>query len=110
MRRFAFYQDRWVPHPARLRVMLLLVPITFTIRGRCYACDGAAVGIRDRRPEGGDVEKACARHADPRLTARHVCMYCGAAVRQGSLTVDGDHAHRACHVDACRDYPRRQPY
>jgi hypothetical protein len=32
---------------------------------RCYACDGAPVGVRDRRPEGGRVELACTRHAEP---------------------------------------------
>lgn len=31
----------------------------------CYACDAAPVGTRDRRPEGGGIEAACARHADP---------------------------------------------
>lgn len=31
---------------------------------RCYACDARAVGTRDRRPEGGQLERACARHAD----------------------------------------------
>jgi hypothetical protein len=34
---------------------------------RCYACEGAVVGKRDRRPEGGELEHACARHADPRV-------------------------------------------
>lgn len=31
---------------------------------RCYACDARASGTRDRRPEGGKLEQACARHAD----------------------------------------------
>lgn len=31
----------------------------------CYACDAVPVGTRDRRPEGGGIEAACARHADP---------------------------------------------
>lgn len=31
----------------------------------CYACNAEACGIRDRRPEGGTVEAACALHADP---------------------------------------------
>jgi hypothetical protein len=31
---------------------------------RCYACDGIAVGVRDRRPEGGAAEPACTRHAE----------------------------------------------
>lgn len=36
---------------------------------RCYACDGAVTGLRDRRPEGGKLEPACPRHADPTLPA-----------------------------------------
>lgn len=35
----------------------------------CYACEGARVGFRDRRPEGGRLEHACERHADPRVDA-----------------------------------------
>lgn len=34
---------------------------------RCYGCDSAGAGLRDRRPEGGDLEMACDRHRDPRL-------------------------------------------
>jgi hypothetical protein len=45
------------------------------IGGKCYACDAAAVGARDCRPEGGDVEPACARHAERRPVIV-VCMYC----------------------------------
>lgn len=37
--------------------------------GGCYACDGAAIGFRDRRPEGGRLEHACERHADPNVYA-----------------------------------------
>lgn len=37
---------------------------------RCYACDARAVGTRDRRLEGGRVERACARHADTTDGAR----------------------------------------
>lgn len=33
-------------------------------RPRCYACDEFAVGARDRRPEGGKLELACARHCE----------------------------------------------
>jgi hypothetical protein len=78
--------------------------------GRCYACDAKATGLRDRRPEGGELETACARHADPRLVAVLACMYCNEPTRKGSIVVDGDHAHKVCHVDACRDYPRRGPH
>lgn len=31
----------------------------------CCACDARAVGFRDRRAEGGNVELACERHAEP---------------------------------------------
>jgi len=34
---------------------------------KCYACDEPAVGLRDRRPEGGRLEIGCLRHADPYL-------------------------------------------
>lgn len=34
---------------------------------KCYACDATAVGLRDRRPEGGKVERACVRHTDPTI-------------------------------------------
>lgn len=37
-------------------------------RTTCYACDAEASGIRDRRPEGGIIEVACARHADPTIS------------------------------------------
>lgn len=40
-------------------------PAENPVRGKCYACDADAVGLRDRRPEGHAMEKACARHADP---------------------------------------------
>lgn len=33
-------------------------------RSSCYACEAPAVGVRDRRPEGGKVELACTRHAE----------------------------------------------
>lgn len=39
------------------------VPDTTAPDGRCYA-DARAIGARDRRPEGGKVEQACARHAE----------------------------------------------
>jgi len=78
------------------------VDVSRELPGRCYACDANAVGIRDRRPEGGDVEAACARHADPRLVARQVCMYCRGPFRRGGVVVDGDLAHANCHRDACR--------
>ncbi len=33
----------------------------------CYACDANAIGVRDQRPEGGDVVPACGRHAEVTL-------------------------------------------
>lgn len=71
---------------------------------KCYACDDAPVqgGVRDRRPDGGDVEPACARHADPTIRRVDACIYCNGAVRTGSLVVDGDNAHRNCHAAASR--------
>lgn len=41
-----------------------LASIISAIADRCYACDARAIGTRDRRPEGGQLERACARHAD----------------------------------------------
>ena len=35
---------------------------------QCYACGAEASGIRDRRPEGGRIEAACGRHADPTVS------------------------------------------
>jgi hypothetical protein len=71
------------------------------IRGRCYACDAAAVGLRDRRPEGGDLEKACARHAE--AVAQAICQFCDGVVRPGSIDLDGHWAHARCHNLACDD-------
>lgn len=47
---------------ARLRAMT----VGFEPVDRCYACDAPAVGFRDRRPEGGQLERACVRHAEAR--------------------------------------------
>lgn len=68
--------------------------------GGCYACDARAVGFRDLRPEGGALEPACKRHADPRIKTFDACMYCDGAVRKGALVVDGDFAHKQCHAAA----------
>jgi hypothetical protein len=69
--------------------------------GKCYACGLEATGLRDRRPEGGEVEPACLRHAEPRLVPILVCIYCGDPTRKGSLVVDGEQAHAKCHREAC---------
>ncbi len=68
--------------------------------GGCYACGAKAVGLRDRRPEGGEVEPACARHAEPRLVPVLVCIYCGEPTRKRAISVDGEGAHARCHREA----------
>lgn len=75
----------------------------------CYACGAKASGLRDRRPEGGEVEPACPRHAEPRLIPKLVCALCSEPVRKGSLVIDGEHHHKVCFEDSSRDYPKRQP-
>lgn len=67
----------------------------------CYACQAKVAGLRDRRPEGGDLECACARHADPTIKVTWVCMYCNEPTRKGSVVVDGQPAHAKCHREAC---------
>lgn len=67
----------------------------------CYACDASPVGLRDLRPEGKDLEVACARHADPSIRIFQACIYCTTPVRRGSLCVDGNFAHAACHAEVC---------
>lgn len=66
---------------------------------RCYACDATACGVRDRRPEGGMVEAACARHADARIRAQAGCLACSGP--RPSLVIDGEFWHKACHTEAC---------
>lgn len=68
--------------------------------GPCYACDARSVGLRDLRPEGGDLEVACRRHADPSIETYAACMYCDGPVRAGSLEIDGNFAHAKCHREA----------
>lgn len=64
----------------------------------CYACDcQTVVGLRDRRPEGGSLETGCERHADPTIATYAACIYCDAPVRKGSVSVDGNFAHKRCH-------------
>ncbi|HTQ41883.1 MAG TPA: hypothetical protein VMI75_03930 [Polyangiaceae bacterium] len=70
--------------------------------GRCYACGAAAVGLRDRRPEGGDLEAACRRHADPTIPTYEACIFCDAPVRAGSLVIDGEFAHKKCLKEESR--------
>ena len=80
--------------------------------GRCYACGAKAAGYRDRRPEGGDLEKACSRHRDPKIKTFEACMHCSGPVRKGSVSIDDDFAHKSCHKEASGDYgtePMRRP-
>jgi hypothetical protein len=69
---------------------------------RCYACDACVAGYRDRRPEGGRLELACARHADPAIVTFNACSYCDGPVRKGSIVIDGVFAHAACERAGCR--------
>ena len=64
---------------------------------RCYACDGKACGVRDRRPEGGLIEAACKRHADPSIPSYVACMFCSGP--RPTLLVDGSFAHKGCHTE-----------
>lgn len=70
--------------------------------GTCYACQATAVGFRDRRPEGGSLEPACGRHADPTVASFDACVYCDGPVRAGSLVIDSEFAHKGCHEGACQ--------
>lgn len=67
--------------------------------GHCYACSSRAVGFRDMRPEGRDIEPACSRHADPAIRVYHACQYCDGSIRKGSLDLDGLFAHAKCHAE-----------
>lgn len=63
--------------------------------GRCYACDAAAVGYRDRDVEGGDRrETACARHADPTIRVFEACVFCSGP--RPTRDIDGQLAHLGC--------------
>jgi hypothetical protein len=64
----------------------------------CYACDDTVIiGFRDRRPEGGMLELACKRHADPTIEIFHACQFCDGPVGDGSLDIDGTFAHKKCY-------------
>lgn len=51
--------------------------------------------------EGGELEAACARHADPTVAHFDACCLCGGHVRTGSIVVDGEFVHRVCYTEAC---------
>lgn len=67
---------------------------------RCYACDDEVHGIRDRRPEGLQIEAACKRHADPTIRCFAACLFCSGP--RPTLLIDGDFAHKGCHAEAVR--------
>lgn len=88
------------PHPYTIssRVGHAKKRMPFSTR-KCYACDsGEAVGVRDRRPEGGMIEAACARHADPTIPAYPACAICQGGIKPTSYDVDGTFVHKACHT------------
>jgi hypothetical protein len=71
--------------------------VPFSTR-KCYACDSReAVGVRDRRQEGGMIEAACVRHADPTIPAYPACALCSGPIKPNSYDVDGTLIHKACH-------------
>lgn len=63
---------------------------------KCYACSAKPVGLRDRRPEGGFLEIACERHADPRIHVYEACV-CDGPARKGSLSIEGQFVHQSCY-------------
>lgn len=69
--------------------------------GDCYACDAPADGVRDRRPEGHDLESACKRHKDPKIKAILVCIFCDGIIRRGAYRVEREYAHVKCHKQEC---------
>jgi hypothetical protein len=59
-----------------------------------------ACGVRDRRPEGGIVEAACTRHADPTIPAYAACYMCLGA--RPTIAIDGELlVHKKCHAEDC---------
>lgn len=64
---------------------------------KCYACSAKPVGLRDRRPEGGELEIACTRHADPRILVYEACIFCDGPARKGSLRIEGQFVHQSCY-------------
>lgn len=71
---------------------------------KCYACDSERLaGVRDFRLEGGRLEAACRRHADPTIPAQFVCIYCNRFVRAGAVSLaPNEYAHASCHREASR--------
>ena len=76
----------------------------------CYACDATPVGTRDRRPEGGGIEAACARHADhvgekrDRKTGRYVHTLdevCVCGHELGRHAAASSAGERECFAEGC---------
>jgi len=71
---------------------------------KCYACDEVPIGYRDRRPEGGDMEIACERHADPKIRVYEACIYCNGPIRKGSWVLDtGVFVHQVCQREQMKN-------
>lgn len=78
-----------------------LVPATSD--ARCYACDASPVGTRVRRPEGGRVEAACVRHAEPKSPATSAPTDEQLrAMTQTELAVEIEHARNLANVEYWR--------
>jgi len=61
---------------------------------KCYACDAGATGIRDRRPEGGRIEAACGRHADPTVPHLRGQLNGHSSITPGVLhVIQGNYGH-----------------
>lgn len=78
-------------------------PLPFWGGEKCYACEATPVGIRDRRPEGGDIEVACERHADPTIEVFKACRLCNGRLGNDYLMIDGQFIHTECERDADDD-------
>jgi hypothetical protein len=70
---------------------------------KCYACDAKPVGLADRRHDAeGAYMPACERHRNLTIRTYDACIYCNGQVRKGSLSIDGEFAHKSCHAEASR--------
>ncbi len=107
--------NRTPPAPSNPMTTPARAPQPFWGGRQCYACDCTkVVGFRDRRPEGGDLEVACERHADPTIPIRKVCFMCLGPLGNGSVVIDGDTCHQKCFDADLNDtltppIPRERP-
>lgn len=68
-------------------------------RHYCYACDEHSIGVTLHN---GEIRAACKRHADPKIKAKHTCMYCDGFVRAGGLDLGAgpyDIVHKKCYAE-----------